>query len=143
MKLRYLIIAVVTIAFSCNDDEKESKKTKTELLTGGSSKSWYITAETPEEEDPNCRPSADREKDNSWTFYADGKFVFDHGTITETETCGDVINFTGTWEFTNNETGIIIAHPTFGEFANGTIYKLEEREFIVGGGDARVTYTPK
>lgn len=104
-----LSILILPIIGACSgDEENEPKLSDAELLTGGSQKEWVITAEVPEDEIESCRPDSPIFIDNTYTFYKDGKMTFDHGTITEdpncmeANCCGDLINFTGTWEFTNN-----------------------------------------
>lgn len=103
MKKSILILSALFLVFACDKDEKESAPSKTELLTGGSQKSWYIYASTPE--DP-CGSASD----DTWTFFADGSVAYDHGTVTEDQEgqCGDLINFEGTWAFSAEETEITI-----------------------------------
>lgn len=101
MKKTILIISAVFLAFACDKDEKEQDPSKTDLLTGGSQKSWYVYSVTP---DGACASSSD----DTWTFFADGALAYDHGTVTEDleGSCGDYMNLEGTWNFSNNETEI-------------------------------------
>lgn len=106
-KLTYVLAALTLLVFSCKDD-KESGPSNTDLLTNGSSKSWNVTSESPEDSEEGCRPSSERVKDNTWIFNSDGTFTFDHGTITESGTCGDFVNLSGTWTFKNSEKGLVL-----------------------------------
>ena len=105
MKKTILFCSVLLTILACNNDEKEQtpSPSKTELLTGGASKTWYVFSTTP---DDRCASGSD----DTWTFYADGTLTYDHGTVTEDEQgeCSDLINFEGTWSFANNETVITI-----------------------------------
>jgi hypothetical protein len=144
MKRVLFSLLILVVVFACKDDEKE-EKTKTQLLTNGSSKAWNITDESPLDEDPNCRPTAEYILDNSWTFYADGKFTYDHGTVTDSESCGDLINFFGTWTLTNNESVFTIeADESFSPLViTGTLKSLTETSFVVEHTGGTVTFTPK
>ena len=136
--------ALLFAAIGCRNDDLDIK-TKTQLLTGGSSRSWNITEESPEDEDPLCRPSADYAKDNTWTFSADGNFSFDHGAIVGNESCSDIISFTGTWEFTENESKIVVtADPDIGSFQlSGTITALHDEHFIIEDYGMQFTFSRK
>jgi hypothetical protein len=101
----FSILACAAIVIACHDDDKVSK---TQLLTDGTSKSWNITATSPEPDEESCRPDADHARDNAWTFSNDGSFVYDHGTLTEGEVCSDARNLTGLWKFTENEANLLI-----------------------------------
>lgn len=124
MKKAILIISTVFLLFACDKDEKEQTPSKTDLLTGGSQKSWYVFAVTP---DGPCPSSSD----DTWTFFADGSMAYDHGTVTESQegTCGDYINLEGTWEFTNNETEITLVATR----AAGATEEMAE-PFTIGNG---------
>lgn len=99
MKRLSLILVLFVVLISCGDDDDKGTS-KTQLLTGGSSKTWYLYAITGAD-DP-C-PSTE---DDDWTFFADGKFEHDNGDITDSpdESCGDLVNFIGEWEFEQGET---------------------------------------
>lgn len=105
MKKTTLLLSALLLVFACDLDEKEQAPapSKTELLTNGNQKSWYIYSSVPE--DPCASAS-----DDTWTFSADGSFAYDHGAVTEDEAgeCGDLINFEGTWAFSTDETAITI-----------------------------------
>jgi hypothetical protein len=140
-----LIISILVIC--CKEDEpaKPVVKTKAELLTNGSTKSWNITHEEPVDDDPLCRPTADYAMDNSWSFSANGDFVFDHGSITENESCSDIINLFGTWQFTNSESRIVLtADESFGTYQIfSDIIKLTEDSMVVKDDVRQVTFTKK
>lgn len=98
MKKTFLLLASIGLMIGCSDDENPTSS-KLDLLTGGSQKSWYVYESS--DDDP-CPSSSD----DTWTFFADGALAYDHGTVTETpaESCSDLVNFNGSWEFTNDET---------------------------------------
>lgn len=87
--------------------------TKVRLLCGDSFKSWALYDQSPEGIG-TCSSSSDISRDNTYTFFADGKFTFDHGQITDDDDCegehccGDIINVTGQWYFANDGRGIVI-----------------------------------
>ncbi len=87
---------------------------RTTLLAGTSNKAWYLYAHPPEFSNPSCKSSSPMARDNTYTFHTDGSFEFDRGTITrdpscvEANCCTDFVNMAGTWEFTNNENGILV-----------------------------------
>jgi hypothetical protein len=142
MKKTLLIVSVVLSIFSCDKDEKEltpppPPPSKTELLTGGTQKSWSVFSSTPE---APCSSSAD----DKWTFFSNGTFEYDHGDVTESEDseCGDLINFEGTWAFESEETKITIIalRPTGSDeeidpltVASGTVTELTSDRFVITG----------
>ena len=103
MKKNLLILTLLLTILSCEKDEREiTPPSKTELLTNGNQKSWFVFSSSP---DDACSSSAD----DSWTFFSDGTFEYDHGDVTEGDDgCGDLINFEGSWTFTNEESDITI-----------------------------------
>ncbi len=82
-----------------------------ELLSGTGQKTWYLTAMSPDKSGA-CSISSVHCQDNSWTFYSDGSFEYDHGALTidpECEgegCCSDMVNLVGKWELTNNKVGL-------------------------------------
>ena len=138
MKKTILILSIMFAIIACDKDEKEQAPTpsKKELLTGGTHKDWYVYSINP---DDRCASGVD----DTWTFFADGSFAFDHGTITEDEQgeCGDLINFEGTWEFSADETEVtVIARRAAGAsedmdesitILNGTITTLTADKLVV------------
>jgi hypothetical protein len=145
---KLIIPFLFVVILACDDDENPSK---TQLLTNGSSKNWVMAASTSS--DAECgSPQADRVKDNTWTFYADGKFMFDHGTVTEAGDCGDLRNTTGTWEFLEKETVLDV----FGDFDtddpeheinmtlfSGTIKTLTATTLVIEVDGEEGTFTAK
>lgn len=106
MKRKTILMVLFISLMSCEKEEvapqnEDLEPSKTQLLTADTQKSWYIVAASPEEP---CGSASD----DSWIFKSDGTFEFDHGTVTEDEAgeCSDFINLTGTWEFTDSETGL-------------------------------------
>jgi hypothetical protein len=137
MKKTFLIVSIVLSIFSCDKDEKEATPppSKTELLTGGTQKSWSIFSSTPE---TPCSSSTD----DRWTFFADGTFEYDHGDVTESDDseCGDLINFEGSWAFESAETkiSIVALRPTGSDeevdpltVASGTLTELTSDRLII------------
>lgn len=102
MKHMTLMILTLISIFAC-DRGTTPAPTKTDFLTSGSQKSWYPFSSTP---DDACGSISD----DTWTFFANGTFTYDHGTITEdvNNNCGDLINLEGSWEFSNNETTLTV-----------------------------------
>lgn len=86
----------------------------TNPLTGNMNKCWYLNLVTPESDQVTCKSSSSIKRDNTYTFFADGRFEFDHGQITEDPNCkdegccSDWVNIEGTWAFTNNGKGLKI-----------------------------------
>jgi hypothetical protein len=79
--------------------------------------------------------------DNTWTFFADGSFEFDHGAITqdpdcmEEGCCTDLVNIIGNWSLTENGTMIKVmflhekdnpSNTLNEEFFSAEIDKLDE-----------------
>ena len=119
------------------------EETKLTLLTGNSNKSWYYYM-------PDLNSSEQKIfADNTYTFFSDGSFEFDHGSVIEEAGCkkdcpGDLVNFEGKWEFTNNETGLrITALHEKGNAANAhtmvlydaTIVSLTETSLVLDQKD--------
>lgn len=148
MKNTVYFILLIFLLSGCDDDKDGASRTA--LLTGGSSKQWNITAQTPANDDPNCGPSQAYAQDNTWTFFADGDFTFDRGAIFENETCGDFGNFEGTWTFEEDDTRIFVATGTGPTWVimDGEIISLSKNELVVGvevepGEYYKLTFTPK
>ena len=84
------------------------------LLTGGNHKAWQLVSHTPEQPGATCKSSHPIASDNMYTFFADGSFSFDHGSITEDQQCdnedccSDMVNMIGTWKFANSGKGLVI-----------------------------------
>jgi hypothetical protein len=125
---------------------------KLQFLTNGNSKSW-ILVKSPEAE---CKQSSKIAEDNLYTFYANGTFEFDHGTLTEDSSCddccNDFVNIVGEWKFTGNKKGLRVTtlHEK-GNKANAktmviydaTIDQLSEDVLIISQKDKETgtTYT--
>ena len=105
MKKSFVVLTLIVLMLACKDEEKISRL---QLLTNGSTKSWNVTAESPESSEISCRPDTDFASDNSWAFSSDGTFKYDHGTLTEGEVCSDMRNLTGNWKFTESESNLLI-----------------------------------
>jgi hypothetical protein len=130
---------------------------KTSLISGATHKQWFLYSKAPDEAG-SCISSAPLSRDNTYTFYANGTFEFDHGAITEDATCQgedcctDFVNLTGTWRFTNSQKGLrIIALHETGNTANaqkivlynGTIEYLDESvlKFSQSDPSTNIKYT--
>jgi hypothetical protein len=131
--------------FACKEDDAPSKL---QLLTNGSSKSWYVSSITGLSE---CGDT-DMMKDNTWTFYSDNTFTYDHGTVTGSGDCEDLVNFTGTWVFEDEETHIRIVglyntddpEDTFHqEFLYGRIVELTAEKLVLDADGSQGTLIPK
>jgi hypothetical protein len=146
MKKAILLLFMVSLFIGCADEAdpvEPIELTKGELLAGEESKIWVLFATTPEEED--CPEGAAHESDNTWTFFADGTFEFDHGTVTEDPVCqsSDTKNLTGVWEISEDDMHLemTISFATdfpemiFTEDENGylnsTIVQLDENKLIL------------
>jgi hypothetical protein len=144
---KLLIPALFVFLLACDDDDAPSK---TELLTNNSSKAWYVTAETDADEE--CGHDSDMGKDNTWTFHSDGKFNYDHGSVTAGEGCIDLKNFTGTWVFEENETYIRI-HAAYNtddpqdlideELVYAKIIELTGDRMVLEAFDSQATFSPR
>lgn len=105
MKRTFLRISLLVVLAACSSDD-ENKTVDLSLLTDSTQKTWYIYDETPAEEE--CLPTAAFKLDNSWIFFADGSFEYDHGELTEDPECqedgccSDLVNIIGSWESTND-----------------------------------------
>lgn len=106
MKKSIVLIFALALFFSCDKEKEEPVISKTDLLTGGSQKTWYMHSASPADE------LCSSQSDNTYIFFADGSFEYDHGTVTmgtdNDSECGDLVNLEGTWEFKENETAIVI-----------------------------------
>jgi hypothetical protein len=122
MKNAIFLTVSILVLVSCSKDE-DAKPTNLELLAGTESKEWYLYATSPESE--TCPTSSVSIVDNTYTFSSDGTFFYDHGTVTEVpgcdNCCGDLVNITGTWEFTNDETNMKIM----------ALYKTGDPDFVL------------
>jgi hypothetical protein len=147
---KLLLPAIFVFLLACDDDEAPSK---TELLTNNSSKSWNVTGDSSDDEDDEgCSVNSERSKDNTWTFYSDGKFTYDHGEVTETETCGDFKNITGTWSFLEDEKKlrIFILYNTDDptdvlndELFSANLIEISADKFVLENDGIQLTFTPK
>jgi hypothetical protein len=148
---KLLIPALFIFLLACDDDEAPSK---TQLLTNNSSKNWNITADSSddEEEDPGCLVEGAMNMDNTWTFYSDGKFTYDHGEVIEAEGCSDLKNLTGTWSFLEDEKKlkIFILYNTDdvtdvfnSELFTADLIEISADKFVVENDGTQLTFTPK
>lgn len=105
MKKNLIIVAALTLIFSCDKDEESPVVPKKDLLAGTTQRGWYLHSMTPDE---RCSSSAD----DTWTFFPDGSFEYDNGTITEEVTneggCSDFADLLGSWELSENETHLTV-----------------------------------
>lgn len=98
---KLLYFGLILVALACSDDEQPSR---TELLTGN----WYVTSETPSSV-AGCGTGEPYVADDTYAFWADGTFTYDHGAITEgTGNCSNFINLEGTWTFHDNESRFLV-----------------------------------
>jgi len=156
MKLNLLPLAflLLSIAFACSDDEKETNENKNqeELLTGNTEKHWKIieNSSDEDEEEQSCKTSHPMNNDNRWVFIKGGDFRYDNGDITDDpdcdddvqDCCSDMLDLFGTWEFSADKKKLIVTaegkiedgEETFEspeQIMNATIEKLTENEMIL------------
>lgn len=166
MKKMNLLVIMMGLIMACNsDDESNSELSKSDMLTGGSSKDWYEAETSYDDSDEfeECRVGGEMRADNTFTFSADGTIEHDNGTITKYSApddngggCSDLKNYIGQWEFLENETKFswLIKHEKgnpeddFGlEPEIWNLVSLTEDELILGiefnGVEETVTYRAK
>jgi hypothetical protein len=147
MQKTFLFLASLIIIVGCSDDDEPASSSKSDLLTGGSQKAWYVYDTS--DDDP-CPSSAD----DSWTFFANGDLNYNHGTITESDAdqCSDLVNFDGSWEFADGETKIEMVaeeNSDTGEdlddftLINGTISTLTEDRLVISSTMAFIEFRKK
>ena len=137
------MVVLIYFLVLVNDGISESISpilSRKDMLTGGSHQSWQIYSITP---DQRCKSSTD----DSWIFFADGTFEFDHGSITENETnkCSDLVNIVGKWELLDNESTLkVVAAHEKGNTENtfttilieGKITELNNEKLLINIFDA-------
>ena len=104
LKLSAAVLAGLMVVFSsCKKDKDEAapSKSKTEYLT--TAKGWKVTSQSIAGQNV---PLEDCEKSSLQIYKTDKTY-----TDSNTDECGG--NDSGTWEFTNNDTQIIIDDETF------------------------------
>jgi hypothetical protein len=116
-----LFVFLIGSAFRLNTETGQDRAL---FLTGSTQKVWYLHSVSPP-----LSGAADSsvKADNTYIFFADGKFEFDHGAITEDPACegdncfSDFVNLVGTWKFTNSQKGLqVVALHEKGNPGNGT-----------------------
>lgn len=91
-----------------------SPESKADLLAGSTQKSWHLAARTPEPAEASCRTASAHSQDNTWTFYTNGTFTYDNGSITEDSTCdgpgccSDLANLEGSWQLKSAGEDLVI-----------------------------------
>ena len=114
MSKLFLLMMCLTWFDYSGESKKDSTEDRTALLAGTTQKSWYLVASSLVSPKASCNASAAMSLDNTYTFYANGTFEFDHGTIIDDadckseDCCSDLVNITGTWQFTNDQTNLVI-----------------------------------
>ncbi|MCC6289310.1 MAG: hypothetical protein IT249_15635 [Chitinophagaceae bacterium] len=112
MKTSHLLftLAAFIVLGSIASCKKEDKKSKTELITSGSWKiqSVYVSQGSTK---TDLYTSAEAcEKDNFYTFHADGSVIYDEGASKCDEE--DDQTQSGQWSFIENETKLILEGDT-------------------------------
>jgi hypothetical protein len=142
--------------FYCFFDD--NKTDRTFLLTDGIDKTWYIYSSFPEGVNSTCDETHIIQADNTYIFYSNGTFEFDHGEIVEDtnctseDCCSDLVNITGKWKLRNNDKKLrIVAEYETGNKSNAlqltlfdaTIDYLDENVLKLSQVDSEtnVTYT--
>jgi hypothetical protein len=101
------ILILVELSFSVLSPTTSYALTDPLDLTGTASKSWTLYSTSNQVQ---CSPSI--QSDNTYTFFVDGTFEFDHGSIIEDSECrgdnccSDLVNLVGTWQFVNGQSHI-------------------------------------
>jgi len=134
MKTIRLTLALLFIAFIITYCSKnDAKPSKTELLTGNSSKSWNITFSSldNDESDESCKTVNSFSGDNAWIFKKNGDFEFSNGSIYEIPNChacgcSDWVDLVGTWSLSAQDTLVITANGRIE--SDGQITALDEEE---------------
>lgn len=151
-----LLLAVILLT-GCSDKDEEKSKTPAEYLTGSGSKSWNFIEVTPDDEDPGCAVDAAFMRDNKLTFFANGDYEFDNGTVTNHDCeeceCSDLLNLYGTWSFPTTSTLKVMAEGLLvdGErepsddtevLLNATIVKLTDTELVISENGSTAKLVP-
>jgi hypothetical protein len=109
--MKQIIFFLIIVTFS-NWTYRYPEAENRNFLASDTKKDWQLVRSTPEPELNSCKPLGSVLYDNTWTFFADGSFEFDHGAITqdpdcmEEGCCTDLVNIIGSWSFTENGTMI-------------------------------------
>jgi hypothetical protein len=107
-----ILFGLLLLAMACKDDKEPLSKT--DLLIG----SWYYTAESPDDSD--CPVTEAFIQDDNHIFSADGTYVYDHGAVTESGKCSNIIAMVGKWKFQDNESKLLVTIEYSPEFPNRT-----------------------
>lgn len=133
---RLLLIIFGLIFLGACSDDKEPELSKTELLAGTDSKSWFIYSRTPDDEE--CPATTEMSLDNTYIFFADGTFEYSSGEVTGD--CDNLVDFIGTWKFTNSEEEIEVTglqekdNPENSfefTFVDGVFKELSQDKFVL------------
>lgn len=123
-----LIVIIALSAFLFTGCDKDSAKTKTELIAQGS---WKFDKATSNGSDVTAFINACY-KDNVVTFAANGTGSFDEGATKCNGADPQTMNFT--WSFTTNETVLNVSGAIFaGQSGNFTIITLNETDLVLEG----------
>lgn len=100
------ILALTAVSCASDDAKPEPQLPKEVMLAGTTSKAWKLTDRSVDV--GTCPELTPRELDNTYYFYADGVFGYNHGTITEDDCHGDLVNLIGTWQISAQADSILI-----------------------------------
>lgn len=145
MKKTIFVFAAAFFLFFIPACKKEKDKTqsKTELLTTGS---WKITAAVSDNDGNGSYETNDFASfptcfvDNIFTFKTNGQLELDEGP-TKCDVMDPQIE-TVTWQFTTNDTKIVVDSDTYDiTELSTTTFKIKEN--FSGGGSSVVTFTKR
>jgi Tfp pilus assembly protein PilV len=145
IKLTTLVLAIVSaiVTSSCNKDDDETQKTKTELLTAGSWKRTALISNPAYDWNGNGMASTDVlsimfpcEKDNFDTYKTNGVMTTDEGATKCSST--DPQTWDTTWELIDNESKILYDGSYYYLLVEVTETILKLRGTFVENG---ITYT--
>jgi hypothetical protein len=122
-------------------------ESKAALLAGSTQKDWYLASQTPEPVMAPCQSSSPQSMDNTWTFYADGTFIYNNGAVTEDDSCNgadccsDLANLEGSWELKGAEEGLTITATKLQESQEsiGAVTLLDARILLLEEGRLRLS----
>lgn len=149
-----LLAAILFSSCSPDEDSNSDSLTYSQMLTNGNSKVWNITEFSSKKDNQICDASREMNRDNSWTFFSNGKLQFDRGTIVDDDECTghDPINFIGSWELLEDDSFLLLKalyatenpENVFNDtLSYGRVEKLTLDELSIKFDGENVIFTPK
>lgn len=131
-----LFITLIGFPFKGTEDRKI-------LLSGNSSKSWRIAAFSTDGAGTSCESSSEVIQDDSYTFFAEGNFVFDGGEILyePDDECETVASASGFWRLNVSEDSLIMTLSE--DITMSYILLLQEDSMVINtNGGTWVAFVP-